>query len=59
MVEKMHLPPEVIDGTSAVGPFFWWTYAEDTSNTGNGHIRECYFMLYPQISSTYLRYLAT
>ncbi|KAM7184264.1 putative Mg2+ transporter-like zinc transport protein [Rhypophila sp. PSN 637] len=40
VVEKMRLPLEVIDGTSVVGPFFWWGYMEDFMNPGDGHLRE-------------------
>ncbi|KAM7214527.1 putative Mg2+ transporter-like zinc transport protein [Rhypophila decipiens] len=38
VVEKMGLPLEVIDGTSVVGPFFWWGYVEDFINPGDGHL---------------------
>lgn len=40
VVEKMNLPLEAIDGTSVVGPFFWWAYVEDVGNPGNGYLRK-------------------
>ncbi|KAK4215146.1 hypothetical protein QBC37DRAFT_419732 [Rhypophila decipiens] len=39
VVEKMRLPLEVIDGTSVVGPFFWWGYIEDFMSPGHGHLQ--------------------
>lgn len=40
LVKEMRLPVEVIDGTSAVGPFFWWAYVEEPGNPSDAYLRE-------------------
>lgn len=42
LVKEMRLPVEVIDGTSAVGPLFWWAYVEEPGNPSDAHLRENY-----------------
>ncbi|KAM7198699.1 putative Mg2+ transporter-like zinc transport protein [Naviculisporaceae sp. PSN 640] len=39
VVDTMNLPLEAIDGTSVVGPFFWWTYVEDPVNPKEGFLQ--------------------
>lgn len=40
LVKEMRLPAEAIDGTSVVGPFFWWAYVEEPGNPSDSHLRE-------------------